>query len=76
MCPTFFQDTEFRCQVHGDKHPSHSIQRQLERHLLSITCITVMVYRAFCIIASAGQGQTNGTPNEPEQDEYILLAGK
>ena len=49
--------------------------RILERHLLSVCFISLVAYRAFCIIAAVSQDET-APPSDPNQkDELILLLG-
>ena len=49
-----------------------SAHKNLERHLLSVTFVSLMVYRVFCIIAAVSQDNVE----RKDEDEIILLLGE
>ena len=49
-----------------------SAHKNLERHLLSVTFVSLMVYRVFCIIAAVSQNKVK----YPDQNEGVLLVGE
>ena len=49
-----------------------SAHKNLERHLLSVTFVSLMVYRVFCIIAAVSQDKVKYS----DENEIVLLLGE
>ena len=49
-----------------------SAHKNLERHLLSVTFVSLMVYRVFCIIAAVSQDNVQ----QQDEDAIVLLLGE
>ena len=70
---SFLKDREIRMMIGRKKTGSGgSAHKNLERHLLSITFVSLMVYRVFCIIAAVSQD----TVQDPDHDGIALLLGE
>ena len=70
------QDVEIRRLRSGRQFttgvPAYKI---LERHLLSVCFISLVAYRAFCVIAAVSQDETAPPSDSNQRDELILLLG-
>ena len=70
------QDVEIRRLRTGRQFTSGvPAYRVLERHLLSVCFISLVAYRAFCVIAAVSQDETTPPSNPYQKDELILLLG-
>ena len=70
---SFLKDREIRRMIGHKKNGSgSSAHKNLERHLLSVTFVSLMVYRVFCIIAAVSQDKVKYS----DENEVVLLLGE
>ena len=58
---------------HMMKKDDSTVHKNLDRHLLSVTFVSLMAYRVFCIIAAIVQ---HDLPAPEGEHEYVLLFGE